>query len=66
AARPGRRRHGESAWPMPPSQELVDQRVRRGAVQALVREPYQAIIVEQDTHAAGRTRSRRRGGTARP
>jgi hypothetical protein len=39
--------------PRSPSQELVDQRVRRGAVQALVREAYQAIIAEQDSAHRG-------------
>src|ERR1022692_4957935 len=32
-----------------PAEELVDRRVRRGRVQALVREAYQATVAEQDS-----------------
>jgi hypothetical protein len=38
---------GMTAPPLPAA-ELVDRRVRRGAVQALVREPYEATVAEQD------------------
>jgi hypothetical protein len=44
---------GDTLRPQPPSQELVDQRVRRGAAQALVREAYQAAIAEQDSAHRG-------------
>jgi hypothetical protein len=35
--------------PRMPVEELVDRRVRRGSVQALVREAYQATVAEQDS-----------------
>jgi hypothetical protein len=35
--------------PRLPAEELVDRRVRRGEVQALVREAYQATVAEQDS-----------------
>jgi hypothetical protein len=39
----------QPAEPRLPPPELVDRRVRRGAVQALVREAYQRTVAEQDS-----------------
>lgn len=39
----------QPAEPRLPLEELVDRRVRRGAVQALVREAYQQTVAEQDS-----------------